>query len=531
MGPARNCILNGMKPRSLKLLCGALLLAVFVVMYLLNRYSPMSCDDWHYVFSFGTLEPINSLSDIMVSQWHHYLRFNGRFVVHTLVQIFDGLLGKEVFNVFNAAVFLLFLWGLARLVSSDKRDYYKVMSVTFALLFFVLAGFKDVFLWLSGSFNYLWAGTALLFFHHALERESMPRWSLAPLVLFSLVCGWSNEAFIVGLSAAYFLYYVILHRERLVGHRRWMLAAFFVGTALLVFAPGSLNKAAATGRPASFLVSLFYMRHIRLTILLAVVVVLMALTRHLKLREWFKREQVLLIALAVEIVFLMMIGMDAEHSRFGVEMFALVLLLRLIDWNRIGNVAVSVLNVVVLAFAAWVIPLANRCNQVCQQELNVARTSEIVPTRSIVPYSWLHRYIVDYSYLKINDEKIYGHDPFLTRYFGHNFLFMPEDFLNDVARNPSKYVGQWRSWGTLPFYAMRVKGIAEPHVAVLTYEAPTRYDRLPGILSNICNRIAGLKTEVREDNLMTVPLEGGEYVLVPRRYPDQDKRLLSIKLE
>ena len=257
----------------------------------------------------------------------------------------------------------------------------------------------------------------------------------------------------------------------------------------------------------------------------------MALTRHLKLREWFKREQVLLIALAVEIVFLMMIGMDAEHSRFGVEMFALVLLLRLIDWNRIGNVAVSVLNVVVLAFAAWVIPLANRCNQVCQQELNVARTSEIVPTRSIVPYSWLHRYIVDYSYLKINDEKIYGHDPFLTRYFGHNFLFMPEDFLNDVARNPSKYVGQWRSWGTLPFYAMRVKGIAEPHVAVLTYEAPTRYDRLPGILSNICNRIAGLKTEVREDNLMTVPLEGGEYVLVPRRYPDQDKRLLSIKLE
>lgn len=520
-----------MKPRSLKLLCGIFLLAVFVVMYLLNRFSPMSCDDWHYVFIFGTLEPINSLSDIVVSQWHHYLRFNGRLVVHTIVQLFDGLLGKQVFNVFNALMFILFLWGFARLATSDRRNHYKVMSVAFALLFFVLAGFKDVFLWLSGSVNYLWAGTALLFFHHILERETVPRWSIVPLVLFSLACGWSNEAFVVGLSAAYFLYYVILHRDRLTGHRLWMLIAFFIGVALLVFAPGSLNKATTTGTPPSILVSLFYMRHIRLLPLLVVVVAVMALTHRLRLREWLMREQVLLIAILIESAFLMMIGLDAVHSRFGIEMFALVLLLRLLNWNRISNLAITALNVIVVAIAAWIIPVAHRCYQESEKELAVASKSEIVPTRNVVPSNWLHRYVLDYSYFMINDQKIYGHDPFLTRYFGHNFLFLPEDFLNDVSLNPSKYERQWRSWGNLPFYAMRIDGAAEPHVALLTYEPSTKYDRLPGGLSRICYRIEGLKNELQEDKLVTVTLPEGDYILVPRRYPEQDGRLLSIKLE
>ncbi|MBR5725883.1 MAG: hypothetical protein IKX56_04015 [Muribaculaceae bacterium] len=520
-----------MKPRSLKLLCSALLLAVFVVMYLLNRFSPMSCDDWHYVFIFGTLEPIDSLSDIMVSQWNHYLRFNGRLVIHFIVQLFDGLLGKGTFNVFNALMFVLFLCGIARLVTNDKRNHYKVMSVSFALLFFVLAGFKDVFLWMSGSVNYLWTGTALLFFHHALERDTVPSWSLVPLTLFSLACGWSNEAFVIGLSAAYFIYYVILHRERLTGHRRWMLAAFFIGVALLVFAPGSLNKAAATGKPSSLFVSLYYMRHIRIALILALAVLFLAVTRRLKLREWIKREQVLLMALLVETAFLMMIGLDAVHSRFGIELFALILLLRLVDWNRIGNVAVTALNVVVLAFAAWLIPISQRCNEVCQHELKLARTSELVPTRNIVPYKWLHRYILDYSYLKVNDEKIYGYDPFLTRHFGHHVLFLPQDFVNDLSKNPSKYEGQWRSWGKLPFYAMRAGDNTAFQVAVLTYAPPTKYDRLPGFLSRLCNRIEGLKTEEREDKLLTATIKGVDYVFVPRFYPEQDDRLQSIRLE
>ena len=521
-----------MKPTDLRIRCGVLLAAVCVVMYLLNRFSPMCCDDWHYVFIFGTLEPISSLKDIFVSQYHHYLQFNGRLPVHVLVQLFDGLLGKAVFNVFNAMMFALCLWALARVTKSDKKDYYKVMSVAFAVLFLVMPGFKDVFLWLSGSINYLWVGTALLLFHHLLERETMPRWAYLPLALFALVCGWSNEAFVIGLAPAYFIYYLILHRERLRPHRLWMLGGFFIGACLLVFSPAALHRASLTGRPSSLLICLYYMRYIRLTLIVVLVVVVMAFINRRWLVSWIRREQVLLLAVFIETVFLMMIGIDAVHSHYGIELFSLVILLRLVPWHSISNMVVSVMNLAVLVFAACVLPMAHRCYDVCQQELEQASKSELVVTRYLYPDSWLQRYFLDYSCQKFKDEKVYGYDTFLNRYFGHDVLFLPEEFVSDLERNTSRYSTHWRTNGAMPFYAKRVnEADAEWEEAVLTYSPSHQFDRLPAMLARLCNRLAGYKTEVRENKLQGVTVKGGQFILVPRRYPEQDERLLSIRLE
>ena len=509
------------------------LLAVVVAMWLLNRFSPLSCDDWHYMFIFGGNEPIKSIHDILVSQYLHYQRFNGRFVVHFLVQLFDGLLGKEVFNVFNAMVFAALLWGLAlTTVREHRQHYYKVMSVALLAMFYVVPGFKDVFLWLSGSCNYLWVGTALLYFNELLERDAVPRWSYVPLALFALACGWSNEAFVVGLGAAYVYYYLLAHRERFTAHRRWMLAAFFVGTALLAFAPGSLSRASTTGHPSSLLVSLFYTRHVRLLIVLAIVVLALSCKRRWSFMAWFKREQVLIIAIVVEFCFLMMIGIDAVHSRFGIELFSLVLLFRLVNWDRISNVAVTLTNLALIPFVVYLIGVSQRCNEVSQSELDQGRQgNEVVMTRESVPYDWLHRYVLDYSLFKEGGEKMYGFDPFLNNYFGHPVLFLPEEFYRDVTSHPEKYRGQWRSWGKLPFYAMSVND-EEPGFtsAVLNYDPPVRFDHLPGPLSWLCNRVMGLKTQVKEDKLLTITLDGNHYMLIPRKDPSQDFRLRSISL-
>ena len=66
-----------------KVLSAVLLVAVTVVMWFFNHYTTLFLDDWHYAFIFGTLEPIRSIGDILVSQWHHYFEFtNGRFIAH-----------------------------------------------------------------------------------------------------------------------------------------------------------------------------------------------------------------------------------------------------------------------------------------------------------------------------------------------------------------------------------------------------------------------------------------------------------------
>ena len=189
-----------------KVLCAALLVAVTVVMWFFNHYTTLFLDDWHYAFIFGTLEPIRSIGDILVSQWHHYFDFtNGRFIAHFFVQLFDGMLGKGMFNVFNAVFFALFMYVLAFVSSRNKIHYYKIMSVAFILVLLVMTGFKYEFLWMSGSCNYLWMAILLLLFFHIMAKEEISKKYHIPLFLFGFICGWSNEALVVGLGAAYFI--------------------------------------------------------------------------------------------------------------------------------------------------------------------------------------------------------------------------------------------------------------------------------------------------------------------------------------
>ena len=150
---------------------GAVLAIVLaaVAFYALNLLSPEFHDDFVYKFMLvnGSVDysrPVNSLADVFRSQWEHYFVANGRSVVHVLVQVFTGLLGKQVFNVLNAIVFAIFVYLLKNNVTRHSRGN-GVFAVTITLsLVLLLPLFKDTFLWLTGSVNYLWSGTAVLLF-------------------------------------------------------------------------------------------------------------------------------------------------------------------------------------------------------------------------------------------------------------------------------------------------------------------------------------------------------------------------------
>ena len=85
-----------------RVLCLAVLAVIAIVMYLLNRFTPLFCDDWHYVFIYGTTTPIQTLGDIFRSQWIHYFEStNGRFIAHWFVQLFDGILETYLLKTTN----------------------------------------------------------------------------------------------------------------------------------------------------------------------------------------------------------------------------------------------------------------------------------------------------------------------------------------------------------------------------------------------------------------------------------------------
>ncbi|MBQ6079378.1 MAG: hypothetical protein IJK93_03775 [Muribaculaceae bacterium] len=520
-----------------KILCTILLVIVAVVMYLMNSFTPLFCDDWHYRFIYGTQIPIRNIGDIIISQWHHYFEFNnGRFVPHFFVQLFDGILGKPLFNVFNALVFALFLFALTKIVPDRKGQTYKIMSVGFVLVFLLITGFKYVCLWMSGSCNYLWMAVLLVFFIHLIERDDLPAKANVPLLLYGFICGWTNEAMVVGLGAAYFLYFV-RHREQLTTHRKFMLIGFYLGAAILVLCPASINRAfTATAQNFTPMDRLVHMNNLRIFYVMLLVVIGKLVFGRMKFKQWVKKEQVLVTAVLVSLVFILLTGYYLAHSRFGIEFFSLLLLLRTIEWKKVGIGAVSVANIATLAVAIYALPICANAYKIGQEELShVAKGEMLVYTSSPVKTtSFFRRYVLYYYGYGVKDgldeEKYYGDDDWIPDYYGYHptLLYMyPQILIDDIESNHDLY-NDFRTFEGLPFYAIRLSPDQDIWYAVLSYE-PSKYNKLPWPFNRICMKFMQ-DTDWDISDIKFMDYKGERYALIRRPRPSQDYRLKEIKL-
>ena len=522
---------------SYKVLCAALLLVVAVVMWFLNHFTPLFLDDWHYAFIFGTLEPIRSIGDILVSQWHHYFEFtNGRFVAHFFVQLFDGILGKGLFNVFNAVFFAVFLYALAVATSREKSQYYNIMSVAFILAFLVMTGFKYVFLWLSGSCNYLWMAILLLFFIHLMDKDEIAKHYHVPLFLFGFVCGWTNEAMIVGLGVAYFIYYVF-HRKQLTKHRLYMLAGFYLGALFIVFSPAAIHRALNTSaQHISLLERVINLHNLGVFFIMVAIVLIKVIFRKMKFSEWVKQEQILILATVMSICFILFTGFYFSHSRFGIELFSLLLLLRTINWNKLNTAVVTVANVCVLAFAVYAISASARSHAVAQTELAhvAAGDSVVITTEVIEPSSYVRRFVLDYAGLGIktgiDEVKYFGEDDWIPKYYGitdRMTYFWPDIFIKDLHSNAKAYQ-EFHTLEGLPFYAKRLTEGETPTQAELVYH-PSKFSSLPWPLNRICDKCAG-STYSEVVAVRVLPVDGEQYAIVNKTRASLTQQLKEIKL-
>ena len=135
------------------LLC---LAAVFAVMLALNLLTHYTADDWVYMLSFSTKEPIRQIRDIFPSMYVHSYRMNGRILSHGLVQLLF-LLPPWCFDLLNSAAYTLLMYLSLRLCMPGQRK--KAWLLGFLVLGFwtLLPAFGEVALWTVGSVNYLWA--------------------------------------------------------------------------------------------------------------------------------------------------------------------------------------------------------------------------------------------------------------------------------------------------------------------------------------------------------------------------------------
>ena len=228
------------------------LAGIFLLLLYCTHETDLVADDYRYCFSYADGSRITSVSQILPSMAAHRLSMNGRVVPHFLVQLFL-LLPKLVFDVINAALFTALVWLVAYSAGRGARPNALLLLSVFGCLWLLQPDFGQVFLWLTGSVNYLWCGVLCLVWllpwaTAFLTGKSPARGVRIVYVLFSFVVGAYSENGTVAMVAMALAFLLLLWFEGKQTPPRWMLpslALMLAGFFYMMLAPAeSMNKSA-----------------------------------------------------------------------------------------------------------------------------------------------------------------------------------------------------------------------------------------------------------------------------------------------
>lgn len=233
--------------------CFFILLITFVMIYILNKNTHFTSDDFRYHFMYESFFPaenvsrITNLKDIFHSMYNHYFMWGGRITAHTLVQLIL-IFNKNIFNIVNS----LFFVGLAVLIymhcNVNKKINITLLIGIILSLFFFIPQFGLTVLWVSGAGNYLWCAFIILLFllpyrvyveNNKNQKKSI--FKFIYMILLGIIAGWTNEntgGAMILLIMLFILYYK-LHNIKIP---KWAVGGFIssaIGFMFLILAPGN----------------------------------------------------------------------------------------------------------------------------------------------------------------------------------------------------------------------------------------------------------------------------------------------------
>lgn len=231
-------------------------LMLFGLILAINYFQPYTADEYNYSLISGTIDQrVESIIDILNSQWNLFFTWTGRNPVHFVLQ-FLLWLGKDIFNIINALMFIALIFIVllfTRLTKFDKKeDLFSILLILF-LVWFGVPAFGETIIWEAGAINYLWVAVVSLLFllpyRYLLENKQLlkdDRRSLIMMVILGLIAGWSQEnqaivnvVFLISLS----IYFWFVAKIR--NYPKWYiggLISLIVGAGFLFIAPGNYNR-------------------------------------------------------------------------------------------------------------------------------------------------------------------------------------------------------------------------------------------------------------------------------------------------
>ena len=189
-----------------------ILILSFFAILVFNVLTPMLSDDYAYAME---VQKAGSLADLFRQEYHQYMTWNGRSVVHFILRVFL-FLPSWVFKLANSAAFVAVSLLMWKLTEPDREyDCYTLLMVQLGLWLYAV-DFSETILWEDGACNYLWGALLILLFM-AMERRTLMRQAsfhlseALGLLLLGILAGWCNE----NTSGGCLLYLLILAAEEI----------------------------------------------------------------------------------------------------------------------------------------------------------------------------------------------------------------------------------------------------------------------------------------------------------------------------
>lgn len=330
-------------------------LLAFVVLYaILNYLTPLVADDCGYSMS-------HTLKTVLMSQWHEYFRWSGRFFAHSTASVMGGVIGKSVFNVLNAMMTGLFVVLLAR-CADRERQFGSVVSIVVAavLVWFCLPDQYITQFMIAGSCNYIWASVInLLFICLFFNRLNAPFQKkyliLFGIGMFAFLAGAWSEMYSICVIPALFVW-LLSHRKQYTKMQMTCFVLYVLGAVFLVLAPGNmqhyflLNDEETHIKLTTRIVnSIVFVGKSPLPWLWLAIVLLKVLQ---KKSDFWINNIFYIIAISVSVLFTMVSGASYSRTFYAVYVLTFVLLLKLLP--DIGNKWLKVCVVTVIAVSIGV---------------------------------------------------------------------------------------------------------------------------------------------------------------------------------
>lgn len=340
-----------------------------VLFYLQDQWLIRDIDD----FAFSTINelvvnddgsrylvhvnPVTSLGDAIKSQQAAYLDYNGRFIIHTLSQWFNGTMGTGFVALFNSVFWAMLLASFVLLSLKRERRDVPNLIIAFAVLWLLM---PNAHVMMTGAItaaaDYLWTGGAnllilLLFNKVSQRREPLPWLGVIALAAGATVVGAMQESFSIGIAAGMAVYCLINRKK--VSRDAWLMTAFYiVGTLLITLAPANFKRSDLLGHYIRWYVftDLLRVPVVSLTVLFTVIT--LALRPGIVI-DVLKRNTVILVALVVNLAFAVLIAYTGPWQLTCISLLCAILLLQMASMLITGRTArVAIACVAALATVA-----------------------------------------------------------------------------------------------------------------------------------------------------------------------------------